>query len=87
MHKIKLTALDSAGTPVTSNNCSDAVVFKNHKETVALTNFTPTSVHLTTNNGEYELLKHSSLNYYSGVCNNHRVQVTLKKMVGVLHYR
>jgi len=46
----------------------------------------PSCIHLHTKKDSYQLAKHSQLNIYMGVCNGHKVHVSLKKVVGELRY-
>lgn len=43
-------------------------------------------VTLVTPKGSYPLTKHGSLNIYSGICNGHKVHVSLKKVVGEVRF-
>ena len=87
MRKIALTALLADGTPVSSQNWRERQSFIDDKQKISVIQLDEQTIELKTLKGVYRLVKHPTLNYYSGSCNNVRVQVTLQKMVGRVMFR
>ena len=73
----------------TAQEASDVTYFTDPKKKLGVykvnNKLTP-CISLHTAKGNYELEKHPTLNYYHGVCNGVKVQVSLKKIVGELRY-
>lgn len=85
MKRIELKALDSSGRQVTSNNWEERVCLACPEKQINISKRGDTWV-LYTPKDTYELTKHPSQNYYHAICAGHKVQVTIKKMVGELRY-
>ena len=85
--QIKLIAVDINGKDVNSNNCQHRVEFVNRDKGITVTEYeNGKGIVVRTTKREYHLTKHVSMNMYRGFCLNHKVRITLKKMVGVLTY-
>lgn len=87
MRKINLTALLADGSPVNAQNWRERQSFIDDRQKVSVIQLDEQTIELKTLKGVYRLRKHPSLNYFVSVCNETRVQVTLKKMVGVVRFR
>jgi hypothetical protein len=93
MKRYPLFAVDALDKPVKLS--SQAIRFTNESRyfgiTVSLEGTTiggPTVevVKVVTPKGVHELKKHATQNYFHGTLNGHKVQVSLKKVVGELRY-
>jgi len=81
-----LVAVDANDKPVGSHNCKDAVAFLCDSPFFRVEHIAPGKISLTTRKGEYEILRHTSLNQYSTELNFVKVRITLKKMVGTITF-
>ena len=88
LHTMKLIGCLDDGSTAKTHQADDVADFCTQygKHTVVqLKNSEcPDFIKLTTDKGEYRLPKHETQNYYHGVCNGTKVQVSLKKVVGEL---
>ena len=84
MERISLVGLDIDGKPARISK--NVVHFNNVQDTLSICNRTDKFCELHTQKAMYKLIKHAKLNIYTSTCNGHKVQVSLKKVVGELRY-
>lgn len=82
--KFELKGVNALGEPVKLS--ADVVKFTDDKAYFSISDVTDKSLKLTTPKGTYFLKKHAQLNIYQGEFNGHKVQVSLKKIVGWIQY-
>ncbi len=84
---VPLRAVTQEGHNVSSQNWDWRTDFVNRDKELIVTEYEDgKGVVVKTPLGEYQLLKHATMNSYMGSCGEHKVRVVLKKMVGTLSY-
>lgn len=81
---IKLQGLKKDGTAARVG--AEVRRFENAKGSVIVKKLPNGNVSVLTNKGQYELVKHSKLNQYSGVMAGVKARLTYKKLVAQLTY-
>ena len=83
MKQISLVGLNTEGKP--ARIASEVIVFWDDGGKIEVT-LTAKAVKMVTGKATYYLAKHPSQNYYFATCNGHKVQISLKKIVGEVRY-
>jgi len=84
MKSIKLVGVNVLDSEVKLSK--DVHCFTDIKRRISVAKLDKETIQLTTAKGVYELYKHPSLNIYQGKCGNHKVHVTLRKIVGEVRF-
>jgi hypothetical protein len=84
MKSYKLAGVDVLNRPV--NLAKDVSYFTNSSNYFKVFIKSSSTVEVVTPKGVYVLAKHPTLNIYSGKCADHKVHVSLKKIVGKVIY-
>lgn len=84
MKTFNLVGINQLGVQVTEGK--DVISFVDVEGHFSVTVTDASYIQLKTNKGVYNLPKHPTLNYYNATCNEHKVQVHLKKTTGWIKF-
>ena len=82
---IKLFGITENGEIAKTSDSNNVKLFTDDNGTFSI-KMQPNAVVITTKKGKYEIEKHATINAYIGVCNNIKVRITLKKIVGTITF-